>query len=181
MTISRLPQLRSDASIVLGAGALLNLLGTGCAPKILVACGRRFLAERGITLRLPKGLATSNDSEELFAGGILRLEALPLASSGILLALSGAPPPDDLGDEEAACIALAYGMNGAAVLDDVKPQRLAANTLESGALHSLDLMSTDAVQEALGRSAIREALDRARRDVRLRIPARFQDWAASLS
>jgi hypothetical protein len=155
----------------------LDLLGTGSALRILLACHRPFVVEAGAILRLPKGMIAKMDFDQAHAMGALRFESLPAAFSGHLVAVAGAPPPDDIGDEEAACISYAYGIEGAAVLDDPKPERIAEKILP-GVLHSLDLLSAPSVQENLGNTAVAEALDRARREVRLRVPSRFEEWAA---
>lgn len=180
MTISRLSSLPKDAHLVLGAGALLDLLGTARAKDILHVLRRRVAVETGVTNRLPDGDTGKAGLQHLVAAQVIQREVLSGDYSGIFMDLAAAPPPDDVSDEEAACIALAWGSRGTAVLEDAKAQRSAEIILAGRVLHSLDLITAPEVVNHFGEAEVAEMVRHAIRAVRMRIPVRFKEWPGAV-
>src|SRR5450432_930005 len=113
---------------VLDASVVINLLGSGAADLVLAAlAGRRVVPDvtSGEILRHPLMPSSRADHMEPFvkAGLIERVPLIP-AAMATFIKLVGANSPDDLGDGEAAAIALAQELGLSIALDDTKARRV---------------------------------------------------------
>jgi hypothetical protein len=179
---SRLPE--QSRPLVLDTGVALNLLATGQPSEIACHLGRPLLIEEisanlldAAPLRSP---FRQDALRSVVDAGIVTIERLDAASYDIFLDIVGAPPPDDLGDGEAAALALALARGADLVVDEPKTTRLAAARLGREPLHSLDLIGAPALFEEFGAKRIGQLILAAARDAHIRIPPRFRPWAADL-
>jgi hypothetical protein len=94
----------------------------------------------------------------LVTSGRLTIVSLTDLQYETFLNLTGALPPDDIGDGEAATIACAEGA-GAAVIDERKAIRIAMKDFPNIKLYSsLDLLCASCVFTALGKDAVTNAV-----------------------
>lgn len=170
--------------LVVDAGALVNLLATDRPDDVLRCLGRAVLVEEatlgrldGAALRRTPRLDAVRRLESL---GLVEVGTLGEQSYGDFLDLVGAPPPDDLGDAQAAAVALATAVNGDVVVDEPKAAGLAGRRLGREPLHSLDLISSSAVARVIGAADVPGLLAAAAQDALIRVPPRFRPWAAEL-
>lgn len=166
-------------TLVLDAGAVLNLLATGRAAEIAAAVGRLLFVEPSASAYLP----TTRDSAQvgpaaladLARVGAVTVRRLDDHGYATFLDLVGAVPPDDLGDGEAAAIALAVACGGTMVIDGGKAARVAETHLGTPSLHTLDLLAAPAVSQALGHPGLVDAISGAIA-ARMRVPPTFRAW-----
>ncbi|HSK01344.1 MAG TPA: hypothetical protein VK932_08890 [Kofleriaceae bacterium] len=169
---------------VLDASVLINLLGCGAADRVLAALpGRRVVAD--VTsrelLRHPLDPARAgNPLEPLVEAGLLERVELHTAAMQTFRALVGAEPPDDLGDGEAAAIALAQELSLAVALDDTKARRIARGRFpELQISSSVDLFASPPVAAALG-DGLGDAVFSALVHARMRVLPENEAWVLLL-
>jgi predicted nucleic acid-binding protein len=179
---SRLPE--HIRPLVLDTGAALNLLATGQPAEVVRRLARPVLIEEVSANLLDAAPCRSpfqHDAlRQLVDAGIITIERLDPAGYGTFLDIVGAPPPDDLGDGEAAALALALARDADVVVDEPKTTRIAASRLGRESLHSLDLICAPALLEEIGAERTGQLVLAAARDAHIRIPPRFRRWAADL-
>lgn len=173
---------------VLDASVLINLLGCGAADRVLAALpGRRVVAEvtsRELLRHPLDPQRAGNPLEPLFEAGLLeRIEErieLRGATLQTFRALVGAEPPDDLGDGEAAAIALAKELSLAVALDDTKARRIVrARFPELPISSSVDLFASPPVAAALG-GGLGDAVFSALVHARMRVLPENEAWVLLL-
>ena len=170
--------------IVLDASVVINLLGCGAADRVLAALpGRRVVADvtsREI-LRDPITPANYGDPlNPLVAAGLLeRVELIPAAMT-MFIKLVGAAPPDDLGDGEAAAIALAQELGMSIGLDDKKARRIVRDQFPGLRMHSsVDLFALPAVAATLGND-LPDVVFAALMNARMRVMPENEAWVLLL-
>jgi hypothetical protein len=96
------------------------------------------------------------------------------------LRLTGRPPPDDLGDGEAATLACATGA-GSAVIDEKKAIRIAERDFPALRVYcTLDLLSADSVGRQLGSKVLSDVVYDGIKVARMRVPREWRDWVHDL-
>lgn len=141
--------------VVLDASVVINILGCGAAARVLRAIpGRHVIPD--ITSReiLRDPLAPSSPEDPLdalIAAALIERVQITAATMETFLDLVGAEPPDDLGDGEAAAIALARELGLPLALDDTKARRIVREQFPgTSMLTSVDLFALPTVAAALG-------------------------------
>jgi len=171
--------------LAVDASVAINLLGTGRAADILRLIGRRFVIEdsaRAEVQRNPSnGQPGSQSLGALSQSGLLTYVRLRDSAHASFLALTGAEPPDDLDDGEAATIALAVDTGAVALLDDRKAIRVAQQR-HSGLviLQTLDLLSCDALVAAVTSAELADIVYAALQNARMRVPLPFRKWTVGI-
>lgn len=168
-------------TLALDASVAINLLGTGRAADILRIVNRQFVIEdsaRGEVQRDPSnGQPGSLALDALSRSGLLTYSRLGDSALAFFLALTGAEPPNDLDDGEAATIALAMDIGAAALLDDKKAIRVARERhSELAVLQTLDLLSCDALMAAVAPAELADIIYAALQNARMRVPLLFRKW-----
>jgi hypothetical protein len=88
---------------------------------------------------------------------------------------------DTLDDGEAATLAYALEIGGTAIIDERKANRICmARFSKLQTATSVDLLSHQAVEDTLGRTALAEAVFLALRDARMRVFPHHIDWVVTL-
>jgi predicted nucleic acid-binding protein len=170
---------------VIDASVAINLLGTAQAARVLRLISRTVIIEdfaRDEVQRDPSNGASGRKSlDELEKSGLLTYARLRDAALPSFLALTGATPPDDLADGEAATIALAADVGAVAVLDDTKASRVARQRHpELVILQSLDMLSCDALVTALSPSELSDIIYAALQNARMRVAQPFRRWTVTV-
>ena len=137
--------------IVLDASVVINVLGCGAAARVLQAIpGRRVVPD--VTSReILRDPLTSGDGssslDPLVAAGLIERVGLTPATMATFIELVGAAPPNELGDGEAAAIALARELGLPIALDDTKARRIVRERFHGLPLRSsVDLFALPSVQ-----------------------------------
>jgi predicted nucleic acid-binding protein len=174
---------RSD--LVLDTSVLINLLGTGIASELLHACEFRCSADqRSLRELLQHPRPEGNLKAELNAlerTSLLKNVELVGDQIGEFLALTGAEPPNDIGDGEAATIVQANTLNAVAVLDDRKARRVANSQYPELTLSTTaDLLAHSSVVNRLGEKRVTRAFSDARKYARMHIPQPFEHWFSKI-
>lgn len=164
---------------------MLNLLGSGCAQRILEVLPARKVVVSRVSreiLRHPlQPRATTDPLAPLIDAAVL--EMLPLREPALerFMTFVGAPAPDALGDGEAATLAVAELLGLTAVIDDGKARRIASFASPSGQLlSSVDLFRHEAVSAALGAEDHANAVYSALVNARMRVLPGDESWARGL-
>lgn len=175
-----------DASlpIVLDASAVINLNGSGAAREILVALGHDVVVAEEVVEDLARGKANGRRDAEflegLIASRLARRQALASPSLALFETLTIGPSAATLDDGEAATIALALEIGGAAVIDESKGRRLAARAAASVPLiGSIEVFCHPLVRSALA-GAVADAVFGALQQSRMQVLATHHDWVADL-
>jgi hypothetical protein len=171
----------SNSSLVLDASVLLNLLGTGSPEVLLRNLGRACIIDEVAISEVHIHPITGSPCDELLkflqTEELLRVVQMETVVYEHFISLTGASPPDDLDDGEAATIAQAYFNGWTAVLDERKATRIAMVCLpETQVLTSVDLLSAPKLSAALGEAKVADLLYFALRNARMRIPPRARSW-----
>jgi len=167
---SRLPA--DNRALVLDASVVINLLGTGRPADLLRILGRRVIIEEivyGEVTRDPFDGKSGGDSlDQLVAVGLLKLERLSAEGYDLFLDLTGAEPPDDLGDGEAATIAHSIVAGAIPVLDERKGARIAG---KRGllAMSTVDLLCSQEVAAHMPQHEISDVVYAALKNARMRV------------
>lgn len=167
------------AHLVLDASAWINILGTGCAEEILGALqGERLVVDLASAEveRHPLRATATSPLEPLVRSGLVVRRSLDSTALATFVSLVGAEPPDDLGDGEAATIALAHHSNFTAVLDERKARRVALERFTGLQLMStVGIFRSDAVTGAL-RDRLPDAVYSALITARMRVLESDAAW-----
>ena len=178
-----LSKLNSDSSpLFLDASVIINLVASGRSDEILQALGHPIFIEQAICSEFKRDPRDGSDAKIIIEKLVnqARLKVITLSDSQYetFLGLTGALPPDDLGDGEAATIACACGV-GAAVIDERKATRIATDAFPNLPVYSsLDLLCADSTIKALGKAEVSNAVRDAISKARMRVPHPWKNWVS---
>jgi len=169
---------------VLDASVVINILGSGQAEKLLGALRGRWLVvevtSRDITRHplMPRG--TNDPLAPLIAAASLEKIPLPDGALARFLELTGAEPPDDLDDGEAAALAAGEVLSLPAALDEAKGRRVARARLPGlSLLSSAEIFALPEVAIAL-RPQLVDAVFSALVSARMRVLPEHEPWVRAL-
>ncbi|MBX9865147.1 MAG: hypothetical protein K2Y42_20590 [Hyphomicrobium sp.] len=173
-----------EIPIVLDASAVINLNGSGAALAILSAIGRDFVVPQDVHDELRRGASSVRRDfevlDDLIARKIILRQDISAAGADLFESLTVGPSAMTLDDGEAATIALAFELGGAAVIDESKGRRLALQ-FASGVplLASVEFFSHPVVENALGRN-LADAVFNALQQARMQVLPSHHDWIVQL-
>jgi len=170
--------------LVLDASVVLNLLGTGQAARLLQALGRKIVMDEHAIKEIIYDPFNGAPGEPAIAAlataGLIKRHRLTTLAYELFLELTGAEPPDDLGDGEAATIATAEHAHAIPVIDERKARRIVlARTPDATVLHTIDLLACPAVVNAFA-SELGDIVYGALRHARMRVPQDCRTWVMNL-
>lgn len=177
--------LRNHQSVlVLDASVAINLLGTGQAPRVLQALGRTIMMDehaiKEIMFDPSNGASGEHAIAALAAANLIKRHRLAADAYDLFLEFTGAIPPDDLGDGEAATIAVATYGHAVPVIDERKARRIVTTrSPDSPVLHTIDLLACPAVLNAFAHE-IGDIVYGALRHARMRVPEECRKWVLSV-
>jgi hypothetical protein len=161
--------------LVLDASFLINLLATQECKALVEAinlhCVTTDAAAREV-LRHPVTGKAFSDPEEAIEW-LQPVVAHGLDPDGVAryIDLVAAPPPNGLGDGEAACIAAAHRLGYGICLDDGRARRIVAECYpDLSVWWSIELLAHPRVEKVLGKERVAECIVRARTFGRMRMP-----------
>lgn len=140
-------RLNSDHDVlVFDASVAINLLGTGKPADLLRMLNRKViideLALKEVTSDPFSKLPGLEAMGELVRSNLISPAQLSASAFEFLfLERTGAAPPDDLGDGEAATIAQSFDIGAVPVIDERKATRIALSLrLKHPILHTIDIL-----------------------------------------
>ena len=169
--------------LVADASLWIALAATVCAAEIVVAMARPVIITDMVRNELergrPKGRGTADAVATLIASGHVKAVRLSEPALEIYASLVIGRASETLDDGEAATIAMATALDGAAVIDERKARRIAEGRFLAMELRcTAELLLSPQMISALGKARCADALFAALRDTRLRVPSRFLDVVA---
>ena len=185
--ISSPSRLNSDHHVlVIDASVAINLLGTGRPADVLKMLNRKVivdeLALKEVTRDPFNNLPGGEAMGALLRSGLISSAQLSASAFELLfLALTGAHPPDDLGDGEAATIAQAFDIEAVPVIDERKATRVALSLRpKHPILHTIDILGCSAVMEALSPQELGDLIYSALFHARMRVPIHCREWVCAM-
>ena len=184
--ISSPSRLSSDHTVlVLDASVVINLLGTGNPTHLLRILNRKVLVDERALDEITRDPFSKLPGHEamsaLTRAGLISATKLSLSAFEIFLALTGASPPDDLGDGEAATIAQSFDIGGVPVIDERKATRIALSLRPNHPiLHTIDILSCSSVTTDLSRQEHGDLVYAALFHARMRVPIQCREWVVAL-
>lgn len=164
---------------VMDASVAINLLGSGRPADLLHAFDRHVVIEEKAYNEVLRNSFDGGSGKEgldaLASAGLLHLERLSSEGYELFLELTGAEPPVDLGDGEAATIAHSIVMEGIPLLDERKGSRIAR---ERGlhVMSTVDFLRSDQILEAMSKSELADTIYAALKNARMRVPCGHRQW-----
>ena len=171
--------------VVADTSVAINLNATGCSETILNALPNRLVVPEQVALELEDGRRNGHDDvdgfDELVAAG--QVEIVRLSNHGLqhFRNLVLGPAAQTLDDGEAATIAYALEHNSVALIDERKANRLCSerfNALHTGC--TVDVLMHAAIEAALGRTELADAVFNALYNGRMRVPTHHVGWVVNL-
>src|ERR1700691_363560 len=171
--------------LVIDASVAINLLGTGRPADLLRALNRRVIIDevalREVTsdpfIKLPGHEAIG----ALMRSSLISPVQLSASAFEVFLELTGAAPPDDLGNGEAATIAQCFDIGAVPVIDERKATRISLSLRpRHPILHTIDILASSAVAAALSRQELADLVYAALFHARMRVPAPCRDWVCAM-
>ena len=171
--------------LVIDASVAINLLGSGSPDDLLRALQRRIVIEetaRDEVWRNPISRHPAREAlDRLVDDGLLVYHRLSEGAYSVFVELTGADPPNDLGDGEAATIAHAEDISATIVVDDKKAERIAvARSSSVEVVSTLDMLSAATVVGALDRERLADLITAMLQNARMRVSMRFREWVTGL-
>jgi len=180
--ISNPSRLNDDQEVlVIDASVAINLLGTGRPAELFRMLNRRVLIDERaleeVTIDPFTKLPGRESMEALMGLGLISPTRLSAPAFEMFLDLTGAPPPDDLGDGEAATIAQAFDIGAVPVIDERKATRISLSLRPKHAiLHTIDILACSTLEDAFSRQELGDLIYAALRHARMRVPVSCRDW-----
>src|SRR5664279_1952178 len=170
--------------VVLDTSVVLNLLGSGHAERIITAMAGRCIVVAVISREVLRHPLTPNAKgdplQTLIAAKVIERVQLADAALTRFMELTGASPPDDLDDGEAAALAMGELLGLSVALDETKGRRVASARLPKVTLlSSCAIFSSDEVATELGEDLV-ESLYSALVHARMRVLAEHDTWVREL-
>ena len=168
----------TSTPLVLDASVIINIVGTNIHSKILAALKRPIYIEETVYKEFTVDPRTGKSSEsflmEMCTHDLIKIVSLSDSQYETFIELTGAQPPDDLDDGEAASISYAYGLSEIAV-DDRKAIRIIRENFPTLISHTtLDILCSQSVVSELGVKALSIAIQNARANARMGIPKKWR-------
>jgi len=170
--------------LFLDASVVINLVASNYMEGILLAHKRPIVVTENVCAEFRRHPRDGSSSKEVIETlqNRRRIQIAKLSDSqfDVFLRLTGYPPPDDLGDGEAATLACADGV-GSVVLDDKKAIRIASRDFPNqNVFSSLDVFCADQVLRSLGKQVVGQAVYDAIKTARMRVPHFWRAWVRNL-
>lgn len=171
--------------VVVDTSVAINLNATGCAATILRALPYGLTITDAVESELEHDRRTGRRDAvlltDLVRQQLVAVVLLDEAALQVFGELVAGPAAETLDDGEAATIAYAVTRGVPAVIDERKARRICAQRFsELQILSTMDLLADDAVQAALGRQALSDAVFHALRDARMRVLPGQVGWVVVL-
>ena len=177
--------INASAAMVADASVVINLNATCCAREIIGAQHNRFVVTEQAFNELSDGVQRGHDDGRALKGlvdsGLVQLASLGEIGCRIYESLVDGEAVRTLDDGEAATIGFAHEAGGIALIDEKKARNLCTERFPNLRISSTaDLLVHERVRYALGDQGQRDAILRALRDARMRVPSHLIDAVVEL-
>lgn len=177
-------QIDSDP-LYLDTSVVINLVASGRIVEIARAISRPLMVEERVMREVKRDPRDGVDGlllmRRLTGEGVLKLAAMNDTQLERFVNLVGAPSPDDLGDGEAATLAIAMP-SGCVAIDEKKARRIAARDHVALRLYcSLDIFCCGSVSDALGDRFVADCVASALAVGRMRVPLIWRDYVRAIT
>jgi len=183
--ISSPSRLNDDHQIlILDASVAINLLATARPADVLRLLGRKVIVDELALQEVIQDPSSKRSGrlafDELRDDGLVNYGRLSDAGYATFLELTGASPPDDLDDGEAATIAHAIDIMAVPVIDERKAIRI-SRVRNPGmvVLHTLDLLACPEVIAGLPNIEIGDLVYNTLQSARMRVQELFYQWVVT--
>jgi predicted nucleic acid-binding protein len=171
--------------LVIDASVAINLLGTGRPADLLRMLNRKVLVDELALKEVTSDPFSKLPGREVMGAlarsGLISPAQLSASAFEVFLELTGAAPPDDLGDGEAATIAQSFDIGAVPVIDERKATRIALTMRpKHPILHTIDILGCSAVAAALSPQELGDLIYAALFHARMRVPEPCRDWVCAL-
>lgn len=171
--------------LVIDASVAINLLGTGRAADLLRLVHQRVLMDEFAIAEVTSDPFSKRPGSEsmqlLISSGLLSSVQLSDQAFAEFLELTGATPPDDLGDGEAATIAQSFDLGAVPVIDERKATRIALSRRPNHPLlNTIDILACPTLVKAFSRHELGEIFYSALFHARMRVPLEYRQWMHTL-
>lgn len=171
--------------LVVDASVAINLIGSGSPAELLRALHCPLVMEetaRDEVWRNPAdGRPAREALDKLVEKGLLVYARLSEHAYTVFTELTGAEPPNDLGDGEAATVAHAEDVAGTVIADDGKAERIArGRSPPIEVLSTIDLVSSAAVLRAINPERLADLTTAMLQNARMRVASHHRAWVTNL-
>jgi predicted nucleic acid-binding protein len=171
--------------VIADASAVINLNASGCAATMLKALPNRVMLVDTVVSELRSDKRTGRNDAKLLRSMIdadlVGVKALADLTTNHFADLVAGPAAETLDDGEAATLACALEIDAAAIIDDRKAVALCTRKYPSLVVAStVDVFAHEAVEVALGRAKLADAVYAALQTARMRVPIRHEEWVVAL-
>ena len=172
-----------NATLVLDASVVINLLATGDSSAILRALNVPIVVTDMVVRELQGGVAAGHSHFDLLnralSDQVLRVEKLEGKILEDFFDLVSGSTAETLGDGEAATLALAHGNGFIAAIDEKKATRISSERFGTLKLATtVDILAHEAVRAFLGPERLANATFDAIRLARMQVREYQFDWVA---
>lgn len=171
--------------IVADASTVINLNGSGCAKAILRALPNRLMVTDTVLAELRLDKRSGRDDAKLIAAlvdeDLVTIGGLANLKGDHFEGLVAGPASETLDDGEAATIACAIEKKAVALIDERKAIALCARKHPSLVVgRTVDVFAHAAVEMALGRAALADAVFSTLQNARMRVSPHHEKWIVDL-
>lgn len=171
--------------IVADASTVINLNASGCAKAILRALPNRLVLTDTVLAELRTDKRNGRDDGKLVSAlveeDLVTIAALAHLKNDYFEDLVAGPAAETLDDGEAATIACAIETKAVALIDERKAIALCAKKHPSLIVgRTVDVFAHDAVERALGRAALADAVFNTLQNARMRVWPQHENWIFDL-
>lgn len=174
-----------EAVLVGDTSFVINLNATGSSGRIIKAVPNLFVVTEEVLRELKDGSDSGHDDygklQGLIGMGLVNLVSLGKLGKNVYLSLVEGPASRTLGDGEASTIAYAVEVEGVAIIDDKKAEKICQEKFpQVSVVTTFDLLTQRAVEKALGEKQHKETVYNALHLARMRIPPERQKYVVEL-
>lgn len=171
--------------LVIDASVAINLLGTGRPADVLRMLNRKVLMDELALEEVTSDPFSKAPGGEamgaLIRSGLITSAHLSESAFDMFLELTGATPPDDLGDGEAATIAQSFDIGAVPAIDERKATRVTLSLRpERPILHTIDILACSGVTTVLSQKEFADLIHAALFHARMRVPMQCRDWVRNV-
>lgn len=173
------------ALVVMDTSVVINLNATTCAADIVGVLPYDVVVVDVVQEELQEDRRTSREDAVLLSALVasqhIRIVTLNEPALRLFGELVAGPAADTLDDGEAATIAYAMSHHAVPAIDERKARRICVQRFGMlQVLSTVDMLADDAVEAALGRARLSNAVFNALRDARMRVLPERLAWVVAL-
>lgn len=185
LTVSRSSLTDAQSVLVADASVIISVNATGHGIQIIKALGNRVVVVDTVSGELEDGRQKNRRDADLLKklvdGGQVEIVELDPGGEAHFEQLVLGPAQSTLDDGEAATIAHAEAINGVALIDERKANRICAERFPKlGTASTVDIFLHPNVQAELGKDSLVDAIFNALCNGRMRVLPQHISWVVSL-